>query len=720
MFPIWKKICIFVVLLALAANVSAQTNFNEIEGEVSKALLKKDLRQAIKEADAASANNLHSLLRRLSLYRRAAHGEKVASTVRQIITGSFDTEKNPYAISDNVLNALKDPLFKDTQTLQFYLQFTFSYDIYGKFIELCLQKRESCDIGGFDKWLEQKASENAESEATQNNPYAENNHWTWVSRRINWREQFGLDNREILSQFAENVRKNPADLDVALRYLGFFKSAHDISWLAESFASEQSFDYYELGERLSSEAWHRQMPEDERAQIYRIAVRLLQKSLTLPFGETDTSQMYSRKFRYASVPVNIKNPEKQLRFWTKKELAEVYKKMGRPQDAQPIIEELMSIDTSDILSYKPSQLAGQVQAGSGARAVESKILVEQATRQNSYGYWQERITYYEGRKEPERIFDSYLQSFASVPFVISDKRSRGDRLFYINRFADFAEDEFERYVDDDPKDLNEGEKLKQSLWREAEKFLRSEFEKTKSNIRYSYKLADIINDAGFKKLSSEIVGQNSELLISAAQADLLNGSDGLLYHFFNGDNISQAKKDVLFEQLLKIAEKKDFKNAWVLCDALNNFSQPAYPARIIPILEKNLKITENRSNWVQTSDDDYYDFKDLKDRYLDVLFNTYLFANDWKSAEKLVMEKDSSRYYSSFDRLVLTAAKNGAFNDAVRYWKLKANLDRRNLENLASLKGYPTIAKSLRQFYKQMKIDEPYSPIPNIALQYLK
>jgi hypothetical protein len=86
----------------------------------------------------------------------------------------------------------------------------------------------------------------------------------------------------------------------------------------------------------------------------------------------------------------------------------------------------------------------------------------------------------------------------------------------------------------------------------------------------------------------------------------------------------------------------------------------------------------------------------------------------------MLMEKYSSVYDSPLDRLILNSAKNGAINDAIRFWKIKANLNRRNLENLTSLVRYPAIAESLRSFYKQMKIDEPYSPIPDIALQNLK
>jgi hypothetical protein len=152
-----ETVCVLTVLLTATANIYPQANFNNFDSEVSKILLKKDLRQAIKEAEA-SANDLPSLLRRLSLYRRAVHNEKTASTVRQIIAVP-NAEKNHYAITEYIRYILKDPLFKDSQTLKLYLQFDFNGDIYGRFIELCSQNRQACDFNGFDQWLAQKAEE---------------------------------------------------------------------------------------------------------------------------------------------------------------------------------------------------------------------------------------------------------------------------------------------------------------------------------------------------------------------------------------------------------------------------------------------------------------------------------------------------------------------------------------------------------------------------------
>lgn len=709
---------IFILFVVTATNVFAQANFWEVESEITKILLKKDLRQTIKEAEATSANDLDSLLRRLSLYRRAAESEKFGLTVKQI-SKSADFAKNRYRINEFVSSALKDELFRDIETLQIYLQnFEFNGDIFHKFTNLCLQNKTGCDAGGFDRWLAQKA---AETEADKDSFYGVSPNFDWTVTRINWRERLGLDNTEILNQIAEDVRKNPADLETALRYLKIFRNSQEIASLAEIFSSKRAFDYYELGETISNNADYSLQSADEKQNLRRIAVSFLQKSLSLPFDNEDARLINIRKFRFASVQPRIGNYEKQLRFWTKTELAETLKNLGEPQNAQPIVEELAAMDKSDIMTENVSYLAGMVQSASGARAVESKILREQAARQDSYEYWQERVSYYHGRNEPERVFDAYRQALGVVPFDLSNKRSSEMRLYFIRSFAYFVREKFERYGDDDSENLSEEEKLKQSFRKDAENFLRNEFEKTKSDIRYSYHLAEIIEDNKFKKLTDEILSRNSELLVNAAKMDLVNSLDDLLDSFFKIETLSQEKKDSVFEQIIKIAENKAAKSAWIICEAIIGVEENLrYAARVIPILLKNLKIAENKFNLSKRSDDDYSDLNGLRGKYIETLFSAYLSANDWKSAEKVFLENYPIVSIYSLDRLIWSAVKNGAFNDAVRYWKIKANADRRNLENLSSLVRYPAVAERLREFYKQMKVDEPNSPIPDIALEKLK
>lgn len=703
---------LFLIFFA-AINLAAQNDYWRENERLDKLLLKKDLTQAIKEAENSSANDLQSSLRLLNLYHRVVNNPKVASTIKQIIeTASFET--NRHVIAESVRRAVKDDFFKDAETLRLYLQrIEFDGDIYYKFYKLCAENPNGCDVKGFDEWLARQAAETREKNAAV--------YFDWTSRRIDWREKFGFDNAEIFDQIGADVRENPSNLDAALRYLKFFRQPTEIAWLAETFASKRGYDFYELGETLSNSVNHSPRDEYQKQQVLRRAVAFLQKSLSLPYNDEDKILINSRRFRFVSVAPYIRDYEKQLRFWTKSKLAETYQRLNEPYNAQPIVEELAALDKSGIMIGNVNYLAGAVQAASGARVVESKILNEQALRQDSYEYWQERIGYYRGRKEPMRVFDAYRQSLTAVPFDLTDEKSRSERVFFIGRFADFAEEEFGYYANEKADELSDEQKQKLLSWNEAESFLRAEFERTKANTRYSAELARILINNKFKKLLDEIFSRNALLPVAFAKIDALGSRDNLLYYFLRSDSVSKTQKEAAMNQILKIAADADAENAWIICETVVGSDETgAYAARVAPILLRNTKKIENRLNSAGISDDERYELGNVRSKYRENLFKAYLQANDWKSAEKLVLTGYDSSFGYRFWQLAENAAKNGAYAAALRFWKLKANLNRRDLDNLETLARSVEIKENLKEFYRRMKKDEPFSPIPDVALEKLK
>lgn len=703
---------LFLIILA-ASNLFAQNDFWKESENIDALLLKKDLTLAIKEAEKSSSNDLRSLLRRLRLYYRAVNNAKIAATVKQI-ADSADLENNRYNTAESVKYAVKDELFKDAETLRVYLQkIYFDSDVYTRFSRLCVENQSGCDVSGFDEWLARKASN--EARAKDSSAY-----YNWTSIRIGWRERFGLDNTVILNQFATDARENPADLETALRYLHFLRKPPEVRWLAENFASKQAYHYYELGGALAHSAVYSDKSADEARQILQIAAALLQKSLSLPYSKEDGNLINSRQMMLTSMPSRkIINYEKQLRFWTKTKLAETYKFLNEAQNAQPLVEELAALDKSDIEASSVSRLAGAVQMASGARVVESKILNEQALRQNSYEYWWERVAYYQGRQESERVFDAYRQALAVVPFDITDEGERSGRLFYVRHFADFVEGEFS-YYSEKTGQLTDEENRKMLLWKEAESFFRAEFEKTKSNLDYSSSLTDIIHRK-FKKLLDEIFSRNPGLLIAFAEIDALQSGNGWLYYFLQSESVSKMQKDATMNEILKIAQRSGERRAWAICErVIGGDAAGIYAARVVPILVKNLEKVERRFKSSSISEEEKEESENLRDKYLENLFRAHLAANDWKSAEKIVLAKYNSSLSYRLWQLAENAAKNCAYSEALRFWKLKANLNRRDLDYLESLARFSQIEEGLREFYQQMKANEPFSPIPDIALRKLK
>lgn len=707
--------CGVLFFLFSAAHLFAQNSFWQESENIDRLLLKKDLAQAVKEAENSARNDASSLVRRLNLSYRIADNRKIAQLVRQIADAPDFAGKRG-DVAESVKRAVKDDLFTDVETLRLYLQkIAFDDEIYGKFAKLCVENQNVCDVKSFDEWLARKAVDALENSA----PFADE----WTDRRIGWRARFGLDNSEIFDRFAVAVRENPANLDAALRYARFFPRSAEISWLAETFASQRSYDYYELGEVLAGGVDFPPRDENQRQQILRVAVRFLRRSLDLPFQESDKTSIVERRFRFVQIAPRIGNYEKQLRFWTKTKLAETFQKLNEPHNAQPIVEELAALDKSDIQSGNSEYLAGAVQSASGARVVESKILREQGARQNSYEYWHERVNYYRGRQEPERVFDAFRQSFAAVPLDLSDERSRDSRLYFIGRFADFVDDEFGGdAAHEKTEDLSDEEKRKLRFRREAEDFLRGEYEKTNANAAYSAELVRIISNEKFEKLLDETFKRDPQMLVAFAQINAFDALQSVLDAFMRSASVTKAQKAAAMNRILTIAASADVENALTFIQTVIGRERSGIDAsRIVPLLLRNLEKIEKRLSGARLIDEEEkYEAENLRDKYLARLFETYLQANDRRAAEKLIAAGENFSISDRIRRLVVNAAENGALGEAMRFWKLKANLNRRDLDDLETLARRPEIKQSLKEFYQSMKISETFSPIPDIALRRLK
>lgn len=695
-----KFVCFTILLFSL--NLFAQTKYNAWQDneKLDVILLKKDLLQTMKEAESASPNNTQNLIRRLNLYYRAAHLPKISATLKQIIE-SPDFEKNRNGFAGSLSYFLKDEIFTDARILQTYLQKTetFHDGIYDKFVYTCSQNQENCDVAGFDEWLARQTAESVEKTDEQVEQR--------LAIRIDFRKRMNLETAEILEPFASAVRENSMDLKIALRYLKYFHTATETEWLLQNYTSKQAYDYLEITEKLFHKVQYFQIENDERQRIARVGVSFLQKSLSLPFDKKDTALMWQYRLSPTPVPIKLENPEKQLRFWTKMQLAELYKILSEAQNAQPLIEELAAMDKSDIFSEDLSFLAGAVQSVSGARVIESKILGEQAMRQDSVNYWFERIQYYRGRNENRLVIDSYKQMLAAFPFDLDKKNDREFRLKLLYYFGDFADG-----------DLRGNDELQ----KEVESFFGNEFRKHLGNAEFSYKLLNIILDADFDDLADEIFVANKPLLtaffVKLPFADLESDIFG---EYLKSEAVSKADKDAFFADAEKSISSLDFKKTLLFSQIIiRNFELKEYAPRVIPVLLKNVEKIETNLKNRRLSEKKILELKNMRGEMLSVLCSAYLTINDWRSAEKLMVIRSGHVSDDGLVSLIYAAVRNNDFADVVKIWKIRSNLDRRKIEMLSSLKHYPILKQNLIEFYTEMKQNELYSPIPEKALQMLE
>ncbi|MBA2733845.1 MAG: hypothetical protein H0U54_13245 [Acidobacteria bacterium] len=672
------------VCLALATSAGAQTFDHqarlEMERELTRVLLEKNVGEVANELARARPTTILPLLRQLNIFTRAGHRARVLQTLNQLAEAS---DMPPVSHRWFVAETIKEMIGRDDlAALRAYYERLMPVDTDGAEALLRLWALEG-DTKELDAWLATRVKENDK----------------WLEWHINWRVQLGTIS-ELLDALAADVKANPEDTERAFRYLRANDLAgrpQNVAWLAGIFeawlegtsAPRSAYEFYELGGRLP-------------AELPQIAAKAYERSLALPFTERDMQLIRERVIIRFSVSPRVKNWDKQLRFWTKKQLAETYQALKQPQAAQKIIEELVAMKgDSDIINEDVHQLAGAVQAQSGMRVVEAKILRDEARERESAAYWVERAEYYKGRKEYDAVMDTYRQAFAHLPLKPDDKASVSARFLLLSSFTTFV-----RYAEGDGKRDERRAELKQVL--------RREFTLTTPETEYAFRVAKMIadNEFDFHDLRDALLVKNKNVLtrLLAARKEWTNDEEWLIEKIVCREAVTPERKADFWMQLEGLAKSGAPSRAYHLAVALVDCKEPR---RAIPLLVGYLKhIGEQRDEGA----------KFMKEQAGDNLFTAYLGAGNWQAAEKLLLNREGltgKQLIEELPRIALAAAREGAFDDALRLWSMKSNLDRRHLNELVSL-SKTAAREPLREMYVQMKKKDPLSFVPDRALRLLQ
>jgi hypothetical protein len=400
----------------------------------------------------------------------------------------------------------------------------------------------------------------------------------------------------------------------------------------------------------------------------------------------------------------VKNWEKQLRFWTKKLLAELYRTTNQPHAAQSMVEQLVAMKADeDIMAEDVHQLAGAVQAQSGMRVVEAGILRDEASARESVSYWLERADYYRGRKEYAAVMETYRQSLVHFPLKPQETATVGARLTLLQAFTMFATS---RDYSEDGKRQERREEIKQVL--------RREFTTAPLETRYALGVARIIADDEFElgDLKEALFVRDKDALsrVLGARTEWANEENWLIEHVVCRESVAPQRKADFWTQLETLTRNGVPSRAFHLADAMLSCKEPG---RAIPLLMGYLRQTKaERDDNARSSEE----------QGVSLLFNAYLGTDNWRAAEKLLLSREDSterQLIYDLSQIAQAAARAGAISDAVRLWKMKSNLDLRQLEGLGQLAT--TKAKEpLREFYLQLKKKDPLSFVPDAALRVLQ
>jgi hypothetical protein len=683
--------CVILVSLVLVANSFAQNyqyfspyddDDKAIETKVEELLTKRDVGELADEfLRNKTVFSADDLLIQVSVFARAGYVTQVRETL-QIISENqalFLDKSQLYKVVKRAIDR------NDLTSLKIYYEKLFVEDtdkIEG-FIDLWKQKGNVKEV---EAWLKIRSSKDDIS---------------WY-RWMEFKKSIGeLD--EIENELTQKIRENAGDITLVEKYLRVVSDQRfsqygirsldykkDVSWLVDVVEVENAYENYELAIMMTE-------------RLPQFAIKLFKKSLSLPFTQKDRKLFGEKAFRGSSINNGVTNSEKQLRYWTKSHLVQLYVSNNQGNLAQPIAEELVAMDKSDIKTGDTYSTAGMAQASSGQRVIESKILQDEATNENSPQYWLNRANYYNGRNEPNLAWDTLILALGRFPYQPNNPKAMFSRLGFVSALSHFGE----KYGQS--KDVEDSEKGES----ETSKILRKELiaAKNANDFVYIYQLVNIMHD-DYQDLRDDYFTNTNLFLKAISTKQEWNGYDSYKIEIaMESEKWEPEKRKVFFHQLAILARQNIRKRGFGLASTI-----PKEEHKLaISLLYECLKFAPENDDG--DSDYDQYLNFDRRD-VLEELISKYCDAGDWKSAE-MIYWKDFRYMRQHLYRIAQVAAENGNVVDAVRIWKINVNFDRRNTRQLDVLAR--TDAKiPLREFYLKLKADTQLREIADEALKILK
>ena len=657
-------ICLVSIISAAGQETAKYESAEALQREVTFLLLGKNINEVINDLESEPPTSVASLLRRLVIYGRAGRASRIRATLEQLPTMPNWRCSERWDLRGLVRRASE----VDLASQRFYYDRLCPDDIEGA-EEFVRSWTSRGDLKELDAWLGERSNRNDE----------------WLMLRVQLRSTSGNAN-EILDALAADIKANPSDWKRIERYLRANNRAanagQDPSWLADAFQLNSAAHTFQLGDRL-------------RDYSPQAAAKLFLKSLDLPFTDADAKLVDEMINRGRSVGISKKiNWEKQMRYWTKRGLAAAYQRMHQPLAAQPLVEELTAIKGDDILLEDVHSLAGTVQAQSGHRVVETKILQDENARRLTSEYWIERANYYDGREEYDRERDSFREALVALAAKPDDMKALGARYEVVRMFAFFLEKK--HHGDEDHREL--------------EKLLAVELKSTPPETIYTFWIAKLMLIGHFELASL----RNSLLAKPDFCARLLDGRGDwsgdearLIEDVAGGEGVPSAQRDALWTSLEQLVRDPGSHRAYELASAMNNSQEWQ---RAIPLW---------RGYMEHAPANEWENYKSIA---VSKLLTGYCRTKQCKGAEKLLLTQGESYWRelpNALAEVAIAAAQQDAVDDAIRLWQMSSNLDRRNLDalpQLAQTKAKP----QLLAMYSKMKQDDPTSIVPELALKILQ
>ncbi len=490
----------------------------------------------------------------------------------------------------------------------------------------------------------------------------------WYAARIRRRARQKTEGPLIAAE-EKRIRSHPDDGEAIDRYLQAIRICrqanrpYDLRWLGLVCRPKLAIEAFILGGNIGNVG-------GDPAPLY---LRALQTKFTAQ--DAIWYRDYTRRMRFASAVLEPPLTAPQLRNWTQTALMNAYQAQGEHAKAQALLETLTAENKEGLPDPYQAFGVGQIQAGSGARVVERRIVAAETKPENqaSPEYWLERGLYYSGRSEDAPAVKAFEQALklAPLPTVDGPINLRWDIVQAYRRHL------WLRNIDH-PTDMFALLNRELDLAPPASSYAEALFQNMASFRSESIHPIDYKDPRVWAFLSAQPDWSHFVSLLRTLSL-----------------SATGEQEDRVWKRLSELSRGAPTSRAYALGEMEVLWGDAA---RAIPVLEEALpRATSEQPLW----------------ELLSTLWSARSKLHDWKGMEALLRK---SPPVGNVLEIANAAAASGANAEAMRYFQIWINQDRRRFAEFTAMQK-PGIKPLLRAYFLQLKSDEPHCATPDRALQ---
>jgi tetratricopeptide (TPR) repeat protein len=482
----------------------------------------------------------------------------------------------------------------------------------------------------------------------------------WVMQRVRFRARCGTA-RALLDQLAETLRAEPADRARVVLFLDAAAMAHDgaqppcdLGWMTKTLTGVAPLEASKIAEKLRRLSAHEQ------------AVFFYKRALARPLTEEEVFR-YGSTFQAVRLPAHLRHG---FTAHLHDGLARSLLSLGRAAEAQSHIERAAAIREEHGLPQSLG-LAGEVQAASGARTIEGRVRAQEKLREDDPRYWLDRADYYRGRKLPKEEERALERALA---LCSHEARARG-KAPWPQRSRVVSH--YERFLD------------RQGRTAEAVALLRGEIRDAPSE---SHAVEVAVSRLGIHYRAQLVADDPVCWTWLRRRPQWNHGEQRLLWEMLQkarGD-----EREVLLKRAENLADGAHPSRAHALGWILNRLELP------------RRSIAQLRDASARTED------PKVVRRATRTLFDSYLACGLWRDAEGVLADATAGmgtgELLSQYDRIAVCAARTGAADDALRFWRRRMAIDAMDFRGVDDLVA-AELAKRLRAAYAEWTETHPGS-----------